>query len=63
MLHAISFTLFLLFPAGLAAGEPVDYSRDIKPILTRHCIGCHGADKHRSGLRLDAGQLIYQGRQ
>ncbi len=51
----------MLLPAGLAAGEPVDYTRDIKPIFTRHCIECHGADKHRSGLRLDAGQQILKG--
>src|SRR4051794_15866831 len=38
-----------------AAGEasPVDYTRDVKPLLARHCAACHGAKKHESGLRLD----------
>src|SRR3989442_1767952 len=42
-----------LFAAGGWAGEPVDYGRDVKPILAKHCCGCHGPDKQRSGLRLE----------
>jgi hypothetical protein len=30
-----------------------DYTRDVKPILARHCYECHGPDKQKSGLRLD----------
>ncbi len=36
------------------AAEPVDYARDIQPILTKHCTSCHGAKKQRSSLRLDS---------
>jgi mono/diheme cytochrome c family protein len=32
---------------------PVDYAAKIKPLLTRHCVSCHGAVKPRGGLRLD----------
>ncbi|HEV8058321.1 MAG TPA: PSD1 and planctomycete cytochrome C domain-containing protein [Gemmataceae bacterium] len=46
-------TVLLLAGAGWAADEPVDYVRTIKPLLSRSCIGCHGPDKQRSGLRLD----------
>src|SRR3984885_2352728 len=35
------------------AGSPVDYARQVKPILTRHCVSCHGATKPKGGLRLD----------
>ncbi|MHB8522274.1 MAG: DUF1553 domain-containing protein [Limisphaerales bacterium] len=31
----------------------VDYLRDIQPIFTRSCYGCHGPDKQKGGFRLD----------
>ena len=42
-----------LLTLSLAASGPVDYVRDVKPILARHCNTCHGASKPRAGLRLD----------
>src|SRR5262245_24740293 len=45
---------FLLFlPGRVPAAEPIDYARDVKPVLARHCYACHGPEKQRSGLRLD----------
>jgi hypothetical protein len=49
--------------AGLAE-EPegaVDFTRDIRPILTARCGKCHGADKQESGLRLDTGAAAIRG--
>jgi mono/diheme cytochrome c family protein len=46
--------LILLLPGFLPAAETVDYAGDIQPILTKHCISCHGAKKQRSSLRLDS---------
>ncbi|HEY7425983.1 MAG TPA: PSD1 and planctomycete cytochrome C domain-containing protein [Gemmataceae bacterium] len=42
-------------PAWAADGPPVNYSRDIKPILAVHCYACHGPDEGRrkAKLRLD----------
>jgi len=45
-------TLFLVHNQNCFA-EPVDYVRDIKPILTRHCLECHGRKEQENGLRLD----------
>jgi mono/diheme cytochrome c family protein len=48
---------------AFAAGpeEPVDYVRDIKPILVKHCNACHGPQKQSSGLRLDQVGLAVEG--
>ncbi|MBI3838373.1 MAG: PSD1 domain-containing protein [Planctomycetia bacterium] len=45
----------------LAAGEPVDFARDIQPILATNCYQCHGPDKQETGLRLDIGSTLLQG--
>src|SRR5262245_64168502 len=39
----------------------VDYARRIKPILTRHCVACHGAARTRAGLRLDTAAAALKG--
>jgi mono/diheme cytochrome c family protein len=48
------------------AAEPVkpaavDYLRDVQPILTKHCVACHGAKKAESDLRLDSGAALKVG--
>ena len=47
--------------ADAAADEPVDYTRQVKPILKGRCYACHGALKHKAGLRLDTGGSIRAG--
>ncbi len=53
------FLLLVVGPAG--AADPVDYLRDVKPILAKNCYACHGAEKQRSGLRLDTAASLLQG--
>jgi hypothetical protein len=44
----------LLGPArGTEERAPLDFDRDIHPILARACLSCHGAARHKGGLRLD----------
>ncbi|MEK6262854.1 MAG: PSD1 and planctomycete cytochrome C domain-containing protein [Planctomycetota bacterium] len=51
--------LFLLLVVSLAnpvlAAEPVQFSRDVLPVLSANCFACHGPDEHerQAGLRLD----------
>lgn len=43
-----TFLLFLALPA--LAAEPVEFNRDIRPILTKHCTACHGGVKAAGGI-------------
>src|SRR5688572_16706829 len=43
------------------ATRAVDFTSDIKPIFAAHCVQCHGADKQRSGLRLDDREAALKG--
>src|SRR5579864_4438354 len=45
----------------LAAAEPVDYARNVKPILAAHCTSCHGPTKPKAELRFDLYARIKQG--
>ena len=47
--------------AVVMAQTPVDYLRDVKPILQQRCYACHGALKQEAGLRLDTGDSIRHG--
>ncbi len=49
-------------PAPTATGfQPVDFVRDIQPILEKHCSECHGTGKARGRLRLFAPDVILKG--
>jgi len=45
----------------MADDDTVDYTRDIEPLLVKHCVACHGADAQESGLRLDSVKLALEG--
>jgi mono/diheme cytochrome c family protein len=47
--------ILVLAAAPWAAAAPVDYTRDVRPILSQHCFKCHGPDDNarKAGLRLD----------
>jgi len=39
--------------AGRSKGAPVDYGRDVLPILASNCLTCHGPAEAKAGVRLD----------
>jgi hypothetical protein len=49
------YFLLLTLPLSGFAAEPLNFSRDVRPILSENCIACHGPDdkKREAGLRLD----------
>ncbi|MFN7650579.1 MAG: c-type cytochrome domain-containing protein, partial [Acidobacteriota bacterium] len=51
MLRWLPLTLLAL---TLRAEAP-DFQRDVRPLLSKKCIACHGPDEHsrQAGLRLD----------
>src|ERR1700722_19510128 len=54
-------TLCAIFLLPAADASTVDYTRQIKPLLAKHCFECHGPSKQRGGLRLDSGKAILKG--
>ena len=59
--HAVTICLAVFLGALLclgaeAAEPPLDdfFENQIRPLLVRHCIDCHGPKKSESGLRLDS---------
>jgi mono/diheme cytochrome c family protein len=53
--------IFVLSAVAVRAAEKVDYLTDIQPLFARHCVGCHGPNRQKAGLRLDSGALVRKG--
>ena len=52
-----------LMNAGWAeaqSGGPIDFGRQVQPILAKKCYACHGPDKAEGGLRFDQKDSVFQ---
>ncbi|WP_197442894.1 PSD1 and planctomycete cytochrome C domain-containing protein [Lignipirellula cremea] len=67
--HGVLFLLIAAAPA-IRAAEPdssqairpdLTYHADIRPLLQKHCLDCHGADQADADFRVDSYQLLLQG--
>lgn len=50
--------LFLIGQSFIYSKEKVDFSYQIRPILSKYCFACHGPDKAKGKLRLDDAEGI-----
>lgn len=48
-------------PAVVLAAKPIDFEKQIRPLLKTHCVECHGEKSTKSGLRLDARKFALEG--
>ena len=60
-LRAVIALLLNALGSSLLAAEPVDYLRQVKPLLTVRCYACHGALQQKGGLRVDTGLSLRAG--
>lgn len=60
-LFSLAICIPLVSIAPIAAADRVDYARDVKPVFAKYCVSCHGAEKQKSGLRLDTAAAIHKG--
>jgi len=50
---ATGFWIAIVVVLPVRAADPIDFVRDIKPILETTCLSCHGPEKPKGDLRLD----------
>ena len=54
-LTALLSLAYFVASATSVSAQKVDFNRDVRPIISNHCLACHGPDdaKRQAGLRLD----------
>ena len=64
-MRALVLCCLIAVPAVAAptspAEQPVDFVRDVQPILSEHCLKCHGPEKQKSAYRLDVKKIAIEG--
>lgn len=60
-LFFVFLSLLLSDRGGFAQKNPVDFARDIEPVLKARCYSCHGDTQQAGGLRLDSRASLLRG--
>ncbi len=53
-MRLLSLSMIVFFSAAASAADPVDFKKEIRPILQERCFACHGALAQKSKLRVDS---------
>lgn len=57
----ISVAILIIFSASAIAADAPDYTRDIAPVLTKYCTGCHNDTDREGKLSLQSYQSLLKG--
>lgn len=60
-LIGIATTSVVAQEAVFSAEQIVFFEKNVRPVLAEHCYSCHGAEKAKSGLRLDSREAVLRG--
>ncbi len=55
------FAFFIIGCSALRAVTPLDFAKDVLPILERNCLPCHNATKSEGDLNIETPQLMIKG--
>jgi hypothetical protein len=61
LLTVLATTGFAFETGSVSQAAPVSFERDVRPILSAHCVECHGPDTQESGLRVDRRAELLKG--
>jgi mono/diheme cytochrome c family protein len=60
-MQKFTFLVFALLLICSGPSRAVDFEKEIRPLLQKHCVECHGAKKQKGELRLDAKAFAFKG--
>jgi len=47
--------------SGFTAAAAPDFEREVRPLLSAHCVKCHGPEKQKGGYRVDVKPVALTG--
>lgn len=57
----VTFAVCCCCREGVTSAEDINFLADVQPVLTAHCVKCHGVEKQKGGLRLDQKTAAFRG--
>jgi mono/diheme cytochrome c family protein len=64
LVRSIAIAVVFATVGAVRAADPAAlefFEKKVRPILVENCVGCHGPEKHKGGLRLDSWTAVLKG--